>query len=264
MNRIDYNQAGGFPLSTQILDAAQKAYTDFNQLGYLAGNNKVIITGCEPAAGGTVTNGFVVINGELLPFVGTTQTASVIIVETPDSRGFEDGSVKPVIYERYATFGDGPVVFPWADFRRPMTLFALEDRLAQLELTVPVGLVAVWGKPADDIPTGWVEHTDLAGKVPVGHAEGDVNFGALDAQIGAAQVTLDISQIPPHNHDTMIDASGDDVDSSGSGSAVVTSAREITPNRSNVVRVQSKGGGESHSNIQPSRIVKFIRFVGFN
>ena len=260
MNRIDYNQTGGFPLSTQILDAAQKAYNDFNQLGFLAGNNMVIITGCELAAGGTVTDGFVVINGELLPFQGTTQTADVIIVEVADSRGFEDGNLRPVIYTRYATFGSAEVSFPWEDFRRPMTLFALEDRLAQLEKAVPVGLVAIWDKPADEIPLGWVEHTDLAGRTPVGHQTGDMNFGALGGNLGTAQVTLDISQMPSHSHNVYFERYPKNNGNANPGYDGGSNLYEVSVNKSTT----SVGGGQSHTNIQPSRIVKFIRFVGFN
>ena len=254
MNRIDFNQTGGFPLSTQILDAAQEAYKNFNQYGFLAGNDLVIIVGCDTGAGGTVTDGFVSINGELLPFVGTTVTAKVIIVETPDSRGFEDGSLKPVIYTRYATFGAGGTEYTWTDFRRPKTLFQLEDRLTQLEKAVPIGLVAVWGLPASAIPEGWVEHTDLAGKVPVGHAPGDPNFGFLDNTLGAAQITLDITQIPNHSHTVNAYLGTSNlVPNTGSGQ-----------NGSNTtLTTSSVGGGQAHSNIQPSRIVKFIRFVGF-
>ncbi|WP_234111462.1 hypothetical protein [Chryseobacterium sp. R2A-55] len=252
MNRLDYNQTGGFPLSTQILDAAQDAYRTMQQYGYLAGNNYVIVSGCEDGAGGTVTDGFVSINGELLPFTGNVQTDNVIIVETADSRGFEDGSLKPVIYTRYATFGDGAGAVAWNLFRRPMNLFALEDRLLQLEKAVPIGLVAIWGLPANAIPPGWVEHTDLAGKVPAGHAPGDSNFGALDNSIGAAQITLDISQIPAHTHKQYwtIGSGG----ASGTGGTLVDGQRDTS----------STGGGQPHSNIQPTRIVKFIRFVGFN
>lgn len=255
MNRIDFNQTGGFPLSTQILDAAQEAYKNFNQYGYLAGNDLVIITGCVPGAGGSVTNGFVSINGELLPFVGTTVTANVIIVETPDARGFEDGSVKPVIYARYATFGDGPDVFTWTDFRRPKTLFQLEDRLTQLEKAVPIGLVAVWGKPADAIPEGWEIYTPIQGTTPVGRKTGDVNFGAAaGTQIGVAQVTLDINQIPAHSHTvTAYLGTQNVVPNTGSGSN----------GNNTTITSSSAGGGQSHTNIQPSTIVDFIRFVGF-
>ena len=275
MNNIDYNQSGGFPLSTQILDASQEAYKNFNAFGNFAGD-LTIVTGCEDSSGGTVTNGFVSIYGELLPFVGTTVTDNVVIIETPDARGFEDGSVKAVIYKRYATFGSGTVEYPWANFRRPMTLFALEDRLTQLEKAVPVGLVAIWDRPADEVPLGWVEHTDLAGKTPVGHQTGDVNFGALGGNLGTAQVTLDINEIPSHRHSsspynkfssrasdlggahgtsTSPDSGANDVFElaiAGFNSSMWTAATE-----------KAAGGGQPHSNIQPSRIVKFIRFVGF-
>ena len=255
MNRIDFNQTGGFPLSTQILDAAQEAYKNFNQYGFLAGNDLVIIAGCYPGAGGTITDGFVSINGELLPFVGTTVTAKVIIVETSDSRGFEDGSVKPVIYERYATFGAGGTEFTWENFRRPLTLFQLEDRLTQLEKSVPIGLVAIWGQPAEAIPEGWEVYVDIQGTTPVGRKTGDVNFGAAaGTQIGTAQVTLDISQIPAHSHNvTAYLGTSSVVPNTGSG-----------PNGSNQsITTSSAGGGQSHTNIQPSTIVDFIIFVGF-
>lgn len=256
MNRIDYNQSGGFPLSTQILAAAQDAYKTFNQLGHLAGNNLIIVAGVEEGAGGAVSDGFVVIDGELLPFQGGIITAGVTIMESSDLRGFEDGSAKPVIYTRYATFAVDNGAYPWASFRRPKTLFQLEDRLAQLEKAVPVGLVAIWGRPADEIPAGWVEHTDLAGRVPVGHAPGDLNFGSLDNTIGAAQITLDISQIPAHNHNVSFGT-----EKVGTGNPNGLSAQGNSGGH--VRSTDNKGGGQPHSNIQPSRIVKYIRFIGF-
>lgn len=255
MKIIDYNQAGGFPLSTQILDAAQDAYRTFNQYGYLAGNNMVIITGCEPAAGGTVTDGFVAINGELLPFVGTTITTDVILVEMADARGFEDGSVKPVIYTRYATFGSGAVQYPWADFRRPLTLFALEDRLLNLEKAVPIGLVAIWGKPADAIPEGWQPHTAFEGTVPVARKAGDVNFGAAQGtQIGTSQVTLELANLPPITAVLPIAPNPDSAGGNiyGRGGTLGTASFPI-----------KIGPATSITNIQPSTIVDYIRFVGF-
>lgn len=265
MNRIDYNQSGGFPLSTQILDAAQEAYKNFNAYGNMVGD-LAIITGCQDSTGGTVTDGFVSIYGELIPFVGTTKTDNVVIVETGDQRGFEDGSVKSVIYVRYATFGEGPVTYPWANFRRPMTLFALEDRLLQIEKAVPIGLVAVWGKPADEIPEGWVEHTDLAGKVPVGHAPGDVNFGALDNVIGAAQITLTSGQLPKQSGVFQTLAFNNNT-ASGIASYLSNTSAQVSGSNTGMSHRDVKisfGNDEGHSNIQPSRIVKFIRFEGFN
>lgn len=263
MNKVDYNQPGGFPFSTQILDAAQEAYKTFNAYGNYAGD-LAIIAGCEIGGGGNVTSGFVSIYGELLPFIGGNISTNVAIVETADARGFEDGSVKPVIYTRYATFGEATVSYPWSSFRRPLTLFQLEDRLLQVEKAVPIGLVALWDLPAEGIPIGWVEHIPMRGVTAVGHNSGDVNFGSLGNTIGTPQVSLTADQNAPHTHTSEINSSGDDVDSDGFGSAVVTSNREITGiNRQNVIRIKSQGLGSPHTNIQPSRIVKYIRFVGF-
>ncbi|GGG46924.1 hypothetical protein [Epilithonimonas arachidiradicis] len=265
MNKIDYNQPGGFGLSTQILDAAQEAYKTFNAYGSMAGEI-AIITGCEVGGSGFVNDGFVSIYGELLPFKGGQQSANVAIVEIADARGFEDGSIKPVIYTRYATFGEGTPSYPWSSFRRPLTLFKIEDELVKLRKSVPIGLVAVWGKFTEDIPEGWEPWDIAAGCVIAGRKVGDVNFGAAQgSKIGAAQITLDINQIPAHNHDSEINSSGDDVDSDGFGSAVVTSNREITGiNRQNVIRIKNRGGGQPHSNIQPSLIADHIIFVGFD
>lgn len=252
MNRIDYNLAGGFPFSTQILDAGQKAYNILNAFGYLSGDNSVIITGCVAGTGGTVTDGMVFINGELMPFKGSTVTAKVIIVQTADARGFEDGSVKPVIYTRYATFGTGGTEFTWTDFRRPLNLFALEDRLIQIEKAVPIGLVAIWGKPADAIPEGWEIHVPIQGTTPVGRKTGDINFGAVaGTQIGTPAVTLDISQMPSHSHKQYwtIGSGG----ASGNGGTLVTGERDTS----------NTGGDQPHTNIQPSTIVDFIIFIGF-
>ncbi|ROI09803.1 hypothetical protein EGI11_03330 [Chryseobacterium sp. H3056] len=257
MNIIDYNQSGGFPMSTQILEAAQDAYKTFNEYGKLAGE-LVIISGCETINIDQVADGFVSINGELLPFKSASVSEFVVIVQNSDLRGFEDGSAKPVIYTRYATFGSSPTQFEWAKFRRPQTLLMLEDRLTKLEMAVPIGLVAIWDKPESEIPLGWEEHIELAGRTPVGLAYGDVNFGTLGGNLGAAQVTLSINEIPQLNFGWTglngtgyPNASGDST-TAGTVHSYVRQTQNLT-----------KGGGQSHSNIQPSRIVKFIRFKGF-
>ena len=256
MNKIDFNQTGGFPMSTQILDALQEAYKNFNVHGAMAGDLAIIL-GCEVGGGGNVTDGFVHINGELLPFVGGQISPNVAIVETSDLRGFEDGSSKPVIYTRYATFGEATVSYPWANFRRPLNLFQLEDRLIKVEKSVPIGLVAIWDRPGDEIPIGWVEHTEMRGNVPVGFNSGDTNFGSLGNTVGVKQVTLDISQIPAHTHE--FDQSRD------SGDTRLSNQISTDPEGyKGVGQTKPRGGGQPHTNIQPSRIVKYIRFIGFD
>lgn len=272
MNRLDLDQSGGLPLSTQILDNMQSAYRTTNELGRLAGD-KTIVSGCIEF-GGIVSDGFVIINGELLKFKGTAILDFVVIQEVAENpRGFEDGSAKPIIYERYATFGTADVQYAWSSFKRPLNLLQIEAKLTQLENMVPIGLVAIWDRPAEEIPAGWVEHTDLAGRTAVGHLDGDTNFGALGANIGAAQVTLTESQVPEHRHKIATPTSQTSyplltgstfmatINNEGNDGNYVLGGVSTEPS----VGLTSKvGGNQAHSNIQPSRIVKYIRFVGFN
>ena len=131
MNKINFNQTGGFPLSTNILEAMQSAYAIFNQLGSLAGN-KAIISGCEQL-GNTVADGVIFLNGEILPFKGGTIGTSVIIKEESESRVFEDGATKPVIFKKYVTFGSSlpEKTFVWAEFKRVDNLLDLTEKKAE-------------------------------------------------------------------------------------------------------------------------------------
>ena len=131
MNKINFNQTGGFPLSTNILDAMQSAYAIFNQLGSLAGN-KAIISGCEQL-GNTVADGVIFLNGEILPFKGGAIGTSIIIKEESESRVFEDGATKPVIYKRYAGFGSSlpEKTFAWVEFKRFENLLNLTEKKAE-------------------------------------------------------------------------------------------------------------------------------------
>lgn len=132
MNTIDYTQTGGFPLDQNVLGFMQ-AQSQLAQQPANFGGQLCIISGCV-VTGANVTSGFVAINGEILPFVGGTITAKVIIVETATNLTYEDGGVKPVQKTRYATFGDDGVTnYLWVDFSRhslPSLYAELQDAIA--------------------------------------------------------------------------------------------------------------------------------------
>ncbi len=169
MNKIKFNQTGGFPLSANILDAMQSAYAIFNQLGSLAGN-KAIISGCEQL-GNTVADGVIFLNGEILPFKGGAIGSSIIIKEESESRVFEDGATKPVIFKKYATFGSSTPekTFVWAEFKSIKNLISLaqekaektalktaEDKIAELEKQKPIiGEIKQGIFDLDNLPEGW-------------------------------------------------------------------------------------------------------------
>lgn len=169
MNRLNFNQTGGFPLSTNILDAVQEAYSVFNSLGSLAGD-KAIISGCV-VAGNNVSDGVIYLNGEILSFKGGTLGTSIIIKEDTESRIFEDGATKPVIFKRYAIFGSSTPdkTYQWADFKPIKNLISLaqekaektalktaEDKIVELEKQKPiVGEIKQGIFDLDNLPEGW-------------------------------------------------------------------------------------------------------------
>lgn len=133
MNRSNFNQTGGFPFKTERLQELQNAFSIFNSLGSLAGNF-TIISGCESTET-HVTDGHVFINGELLEFRQAfgSEDSTVIIVEEPVNRSFENGVIKEVHNIRYATFGNADDSWLWSSFTRPMQTKNIAAALFQKE-----------------------------------------------------------------------------------------------------------------------------------
>lgn len=276
MDNIKFNQTGGFPLDTDIMGAMQTAYSLFNSLGNLAGN-KAIISGCT-VAGSSVSDGVVFIDGEVLPFKGGPESTNVFIKEETENRIFEDGSNKPVIIKRYATFGSSTPdkTYQWADFVRVENFIEngikhadFEKRLKALETKkspIPIGLIAIWNKPSTEpIPKGWQECMDLRGRFPLGWNPDDLDFNELGREDGEKEHTLTIQEMPEHNHEYE-----DVYYSEAHGHVGVPnafgSARSDNDNSGHQMRRTSynKGGNEPHNNMPPYRIIRYIEFVGFN
>ncbi len=265
MNTIQFNQPGGFPLSTNILDSMQNAYSLLNSIGWLAGNY-TIISGCKQI-GNTISEGVVFIDGELYPFKSGQITSKVRIVTLEHKKQFEDGNTKTVLLQKYAEFGTGSKAINWDNFKRfqPLTLLTskLEKLEEQLKKTVPIGLVAVWDRPADEIPAGWVEHTELSGKAPVGQDTSDQTFRGLGRTIGAAKHQLTTEELPEFRlkyKDIYYSEVHGQVNVPGGKGSGDTDA----DNRGWEIDryTESIGNNKAHNIIQPSRIVRFIRFVG--
>ncbi|BAV09405.1 hypothetical protein SAMN05421788_101841 [Filimonas lacunae] len=119
MNRtIDFTQAGGLHLYQDTLAYMQKAYSDVSDA--IAGilGNKLILSGCTEQ-NGSVSEGWIVINGEVIPFASGLKADYITIETTTATEQFEDGEQKPVYTvkkARLSTISSGNVAF--SDFVR--------------------------------------------------------------------------------------------------------------------------------------------------
>ncbi len=256
MNQIKFNQTGGFPLSTNILDKLQENYQIFSALGSFAGELG-ILTGCEEL-GGKVTPGVMMIKGEVIYFEGGLLSDKVIVIETYENKIFEDGASKPTILKRVAQFGNSLTAYLWADFYRVKTQKSLNDRIKALEdkpNPIPLGLVAIWNKPSNiPIPQGWQELTDLAGKVPVGLQLDDADFGTIGQTGGATKHQLTQAELP--NYDLRRNVG---IDTPKGGSEVIWGNH---PGNKRTEIMNSGGQDQPHNNLQPYKVVQFIEYVG--
>ena len=289
MNKLHTEHNAGYPFDVAFLAFMQNAYNLFNHFGHLAGN-KVIISGCEEV-GNTITPGTVYINGELFPFEGGAKDDTVWIREDTTQVTFQDGFSRTLETVRTVVFGysSPDKTFNWADFKRVNNLQelyenkaenkALKELKAEVEIlkkqkqAIPVGLIAIWGKPANQIPEGWREYTDLRGRMPIGldphynktkDDAQDYQLNSLLKQGGERSHKLTIEEMPKHKHNY------GDIYFSESGGTVVTPTK-YGSNKSDYDNggfemdrtSKETGGDQPHNNMPPYHVVQFIEYVGF-
>lgn len=262
MNKTNFRQTGGFPVKAERLQELQTAYSIFNHLGNLAGNF-AIVSGCA-VVGTNVSDGFVVINDELLEFKGGSVADDVIIIETASSKEFKNGEVKEVHFERFATFGTSVESFPWADFKRPIQTkeipLDLVTRLEKLEKKSAVfqagGGMVLWNKPALDIPEGWAEVANWKGRIPVGLDATQTEFNLMGKQGGSKDAVL-----VSHSH--TISNSGNVNNGASGGSVSGKTARWDSGSGAFLNgTISTEGVSGAGKNLQPYRVVMFIEFIG--
>ena len=286
MNKLHTEHNAGYPFDVGFLAFMQNAYNLFNHFGHLAGN-KAIISGCEEV-GNTISAGTVYINGELYPFTGGTKDDTVWIKEATHQVTFKDGFSRTLETIRTVAFGRSTPekTFNWADFKRITNLQELGENktdntetkklikrieiLEKQKQAIPVGLIAIWGKPANQIPEGWREYSDLRGRMPIGldpyyHKTNDdaqdYQLNSLLKQGGERSHKLTEAEMPSHHHQQ-----GSESLYNRYGGGRVVGPRNWQSGHLDACADQNTsttGGDQPHNNMPPYHVVQFIEYVGF-
>lgn len=269
MNNLLLQQTGGFPLETDTLNYMQSAYQFLQAIAKLGGDN-YILSGCN-VAGANVSDGVVVIAGELLEFRGGLQTSNVIVREDRQTRPFESGQIKDVFVTRYVTFGTGIGSIAFNTLTRFKSLYEFrnlpteissaidaddETKLAtakavkllndKVNTLLPSGIIAIWSGSVADIPAGWQLYEALRDKFVLG-AGLSYPVGAVGGEV---EHTLTIEEMPAHTHDE----AGPGIIGAHPGG----NSGYDRPNGSQTNQTGSKGGNQAHNNMPPYYALAYI------
>lgn len=255
--RLDLSKLGGYPLSQKDLDWLQVSYR-----GALAGisgliGDKVIISGMMEVSG-TIDAGWISINNELVPFAaGTIATGEFIIDETSETLVFKDGNSKIVRYERVARFSVGGP-YQYADLKRPSTIKDAWQQFDVKEIDCDLAYVAAnfdgTGLGINE-RVGWAicngnnGTKNRAGKVSVAYKPSDSDFDDTIKTGGSKTHTLDLTQIPAHNH--KIYGTDNDAVVQPVNGELAQLNNPGTPGYTTTKNTETVGGGLPHNNMQP-------------
>lgn len=231
MNRINYRPRPqrNFPLSTEGLDFQQLQIMTAHEAAKLAGGN-FLLSGCV-TNGTTVTAGTVILNDEILPFVGGTLQSKIRIVESAASITAGSETYENAYIRRHAEFGSNlndVDTFLWADIKRLPTIKEIVDNFATggelneiRNMVMPKGAIIMWNGSVENLPSGWAlcngltvagyKTPDLRGRFVVGYdntktnipsnsTDATENYGKAGNTGGRNSVTLTTAQMPQHNH----------------------------------------------------------------
>lgn len=262
--RLDLSKLGGYPLTQADLNWMQVSYrAAFAAMSNLVGS-MVVVEGLEESLG-SVTAGWISINGELVPFqAGVIGSGEFIIEETSTTLVFEDGIGKVVRFERVARFSSGGP-YQYADLKRPGTIKEMWQRGDVKEIDCDAAYIAanfdVTGLGINE-RKGWAicngnnGTRNRNGRVPVQYDSTQTEFDLPGKTGGAKTVSLTAAQNGPHTHGIDWELNGTDGSPNG---RVLNNPGDGESNGSGVSQTQSSGTGEAHNNLQPYITSLFIQ-----
>lgn len=223
MDKQNFEAKDRFPLSTQALTFMQDMVMATAQLTLIGGDN-YILSGCT-ITGNNVSDGIIVINGEIMPFKGGSVIDTITIIEeiiqvSANGLTFENARVRR--HAKFAT-GSGANYYPWTNFKplktnkqlaeATATVKYVDDEIAKIQAgSIPTGVIVMWAGEEKDIPGGWAlcdgrqlsdgkRIPDLRGKFIVGYNSADTDYKKNGNTGGNKEITLTTDNLPKHQHD---------------------------------------------------------------
>lgn len=254
--RIDLTNLGGFPLEQDTLDFMQQSYRGaFGALAKLCGD-KVILTGVE-VAGGNVSSGWIVYNGELIPFIGGSVAAKVLITETAVQATFEDTNVYDAYFTKSATCGTSGDF----DFSELVPLLTLQniwlpgDIKEKLVDNTYIATNFDSSGYGINMEIGWrilsKAYPSTAGKVMVNQDTSDPTFDTVGNTGGTKTGTIVQNQLPA----SMVLKIPLVQHTSSAGTFGVTDGPLATGSTPTDITVTNPGGGQSFNKLQPYYVI---------
>jgi hypothetical protein len=154
--RIDFSKLEGLATYQDTLDFLQTSYREAISAVAKAFGSRVIVTGITDL-GSAYSDGWVIIDGELMPFAGGLKADRIVVDELSDTELFSDGSIQTVYYTKRAKSGiTGGYAF--SDFIRVDTMSAISVGLKNL-ITAHNNLLATFNTHTHS----WYQITDKPG-----------------------------------------------------------------------------------------------------
>lgn len=279
-------QGAGFPADNDFLMLIQSIINEAAELSAIGGSN-YILRGCEVNAG-NVSDGWMVLNGEVVRFTGGALGTEVTIIETVTNRQYlEDlnpvdgqGDSKPTYFNRTAQFGNGgDTTTNWADLERVRPLIEVQKAVT------PIDGIIMYAGAINGIPSGWFlcdgqnNTVDLRGKFVVGYDFETDDYDAIGKQGGLEEVQLTANQNGQHNHTGATNNAGSHSHTTtgysknsqsvdNGGGAIVADNEGNSPNtgvagaHSHTITLNPSGQGEAHENRPPYYTLAYIQYKG--
>lgn len=227
MDKINFNNQDNFPFGITTANFMQNMIEAVAKLTALGGSN-YILSGCEENEG-IITNGLIVINGEMLPFeTGAIQT-NIEIVETRTNVDAFGKTFNDAYVTRKVMFSDTGTL-PWANIKRIFSNQELSARIDEIKGDPP-GIRVSWCGLLDRIPDNYMlcdgrtlnildypelyqnigtnfgavgttqfKLPDMRSKFVVGYNDVDGDYNSIGRKGGKKEVVLTKDQLAKHDH----------------------------------------------------------------